>query len=204
MIIHNTSMKKFLPLAAVASLTIFGLGCNQTPAATTPVTGTNPTAPIVSDKPMNLLELKYDACQLVSKADAESILGGTVKDPLRNVSQTADGKTTVSDCTYSQPAAASADIKSIGTAGLLVRKAASQAEASQVFADAMAQSKNLSSVAPVKISGVGDQAYWAGGTLTQMNVLKGDAWYIINVRVPNGNEQAKALELAKLVMGKIK
>jgi hypothetical protein len=87
---------------------------------------------------------------------------------------------------------------------LLVRKASSQAEANQVFADAMAQSKNLSGVAPVKISGVGDQAYWAGGTLTQMNVLKGDAWYIMNVRVPNGNEQAKALELAKLVMGKIK
>jgi len=62
----------------------------------------------------------------------------------------------------------------------------------------------LSGVDAVAISNVGDQAYWSGGSLTQMNVLKGDAWYIINVRVPGGNEQQKALDLAKTVIGKIK
>jgi hypothetical protein len=154
---------------------------------------------------MQLLEMKYDACQLLTKADAEASLGGTVKDPLRNVSQTADGKTTVSDCTYSQPLpTGTTDITKIGTAGLLIRKAATQAEANQVFADAMKQSKSLSGVDAISINGVGDKAYWAGGSLTQMNVLKGDAWYIVNVHVPGGNEEQKALDLAKTIIGKIK
>jgi len=154
---------------------------------------------------MKLLELRYDACQLLTKAEVEAVLGGTVKDPLRNVSQTADGKITVSDCTYSQPLPpGTTDIRKIGTIGLLVRKATNQTEANKVFADAMAQSKGLSGVEPVKVNGVGDQAYWAGGSLTQMNVLKGDAWYIVNVRIPSGDEQAKALAVAKLIIGKIK
>ena len=188
-------MKKLFPFAAVAALAIFGAGCNKAPAS--------PKASTTAQ--MNLLELRYDACQLLLKADAELAVGGAVKDPLRNVSQTADGKITVSDCTYSQPLpAGSTDITKIGTAGLLVRKATNQSEAAKVFADAMAQSKGLSGVEPVKVNGVGDQAYWAGGSLTQMNVLKGDAWYIINVRIPSGDEQAKALALAKTIIGKIK
>jgi len=187
-------MKKYLPLLAAASLVVFGAGCNKTPA----------TTPSTSNQ-MNLLEMKYDACQLLTKADAEASLGGAVKDPLRNVSQTADGSVTVSDCTYSQPLpAGSTDITKIGTAGLLIRKAASQAEATKVFGDAKTQSKTLSGVDAITVANVGDQAYWSGGSLTQMNVLKGDAWYIINVRVPGGNEQQKALDLAKTVIGKIK
>ena len=190
-------MKKFLPFVAFASLAVFGAGCDKTkPASPSPVATTN--------QEMKLLELKYDACQLLTKTDVETSLGVTVKDPLRNVSQTADGQITVSDCTYSQPASANTDIKNIATAGLLVRKASNQTEANSVFADAMAQSKTLSGVAAVKITGVGDQAYWAGGSLTQMNVLKGDAWYIFNIQLPGGNAEAKALQLAKAVMSKIK
>ncbi|HVM91060.1 MAG TPA: hypothetical protein VMU11_04160 [Verrucomicrobiae bacterium] len=187
-------MKKILPFAAAATLAVFGMGCNPSPAP----------APSNNGGQMNLLEMKYDACQLLTKADAEATLHGTVKDPLRNVSQTADGKTTVSDCTYSQPLpAGSTDISKIGTAGLLIRKAASQAEADKVFTDAMNQSKTLSGVDAVAISNLGDRAYWAGGSLTQMNVLKGDAWYIVNVNLPGGNAEQAALDLAKTVIGKI-
>jgi hypothetical protein len=148
--------------------------------------------------------MKYDACLLLAKADAEATVGGAVKDPLRNVSQTDQGKISVSSCTYSQPLPSnSTDISKIGSAGLLVRKATNNAEAVKVFADAKAASKNMSGVEPVVIAGLGDQAYWSGGNLNQMNVLKGDAWYIVTLRIPSGDIQAKARELAKKIIEKI-
>ena len=127
-------MKKILPLIAVSALALFGAGCGNGNNVNEP--SPNPPGNTTGTERVNaLLEMRYDACQLLTKEDAQATVGGTVKDPLRNVSQTADGKITVSDCTYSQPLpAGSTDVKLVGTAGLLIRRAASQAEAAKVFA----------------------------------------------------------------------
>jgi hypothetical protein len=86
----------------------------------------------------------------------------------------------------------------------LVRKALDSVEAMRVYDEARAQSKGLSDVDPVDVQGLGDRAYWAGGSLTQMNVLKGDAWLIVNIQDTKSNTlQQQATEAVRRALDKM-
>lgn len=170
-------MKKLLPLVAVLALTGLGCGPAKSPAATGtgPVSVANgagaPTNPIVNKK--------YDSCVLFVKTDAEAVLGMKVSEPLHSGAATEDQATIVSTCSYSTVGETAADVKVVS---LLIRKATDVAEAVRVFDEARGLSKGLSGVDPIDVQNLGDRSYWAGGTLGQLNVLKGDAWLIINVQ----------------------
>ena len=75
---------------------------------------------------------KVDACALLTKTDAEALLGGTVKEP--TTTQNENGGTVVSQCHYSNEAGDK-------QVGLLARQAPSAAEAKQVFENARSAAK---------------------------------------------------------------
>ena len=50
------------------------------------------------------------------------------------------------------------------------------------------------------VTGLGDDGYWTGGNLRQLNLLKSDVWLIITASPGNGIDP---LEASKVVAGKI-
>lgn len=127
-------------------------------------------------------QAKINAAEFFVKADAEAVLGSPVGDPTVQ----GDGVTS-SNCTYVA--------SNFQGAGLFVRAHTTPT----IFDQAQAASKSVSNVDPVPIEGLGDKAYWAGGKLNQLNVLKGQYWLIISIFA--GGEQS--LDLARKAAEKI-
>jgi hypothetical protein len=78
--------------------------------------------------------------------------------------------------------------------GLFVRASTT----ARTFDEAQAASKSISGADPVPIEGLGEKAYWSGGKMNQLNVLKSGHWLIVTV--PMGGD--KSLDLAKLAAEK--
>jgi hypothetical protein len=127
---------------------------------------------------------KLDACLLLTKSDAESLMGEAAGAPTS--SQVGE---TVSRCGY---------ISNSGgrRVSVLARRASSRVEAAQIFQKAQNESKGLSGSDPQMVSGFGDAAFWAGGTLKQLNVLKGEMWLIISSNLGGGNDLLATSESA--------
>lgn len=134
---------------------------------------------------------KVDACTLLTKTDAEALLGGAVKEPTTTHNE--NGGTLVSQCHYSNEAGDK-------QVGLLARQAPSAAEAKQVFDSARRAAKGLSGVDPQTISSLGDDAYWTGGNLAQLNVLKNDLWLVISARQGKADRLAVTQDVANKVL----
>jgi hypothetical protein len=134
---------------------------------------------------------KVDACALLTKGDAESFLGESVGAPATTHTEAMGN--TVTQCRYN----ASSGNKRVG---LLLRQAATADEAAKIFRQARDTSKELSGAEPQVIDGLGESAYWTGGNLKQLNVLKGDAWMIITASSGNGTDP---LEASKNISRKI-
>jgi hypothetical protein len=131
------------------------------------------------------------ACALLAKEDAESLLGETVGAPTTTRNDAMGN--IVTQCRYSTATGSK-------RVGLLARQASSGEEAAQIFKKAQSESASLSGSEPQVISGLGDAAYWTGGSLKQLNVLKGEAWLIITAALGNGTDP---LEASKAVALKI-
>jgi hypothetical protein len=127
-------------------------------------------------------QTKINAAEFFTKADAEAVLGKPVNDPTIQ----GDGIYT-SNVSY-----IATDFTGIS---LYVRAGTSP----RTFEEAQAKSKSISDVDPVPVAGVGEKAYWAGGKLNQLNVLKNQNWLIISVFA--GGEQS--LDLTKKAAEKI-
>jgi hypothetical protein len=134
---------------------------------------------------------KLDACALLTKEDAESFLGEGVGAPATTHTEAMGN--TVTQCRYS----ASSGNKRVG---LLLRRASTADEAAKIFKQARDASKELSGAEPQVIDGLGESAYWTGGNLKQLNMLKGDAWLIVTARPGNGTDP---LEASKNISRKI-
>lgn len=180
-------MKKIhlLALAACAA-SLMAAGCgqsNQTAQTTEKATPTSATENAVqpTDAPQ--------ACKYLDADIAKKYLGGELKDPEQN-----DTAGTVSTCVRMND--------KIDGLVLLVRRSANGVEAATVNAGAIAESKGLSGVDPVMVTGLGDKAYWAGGKLNQMNVFKGRDWLILNGMMA-GFDKDKAVEIMKDVLAKM-
>lgn len=176
-------------------LTVMGAGCWTTSEAPERKTDTGPAvAPVV-------IENRYNGCVLLTKADAEAILGQAVHEPLHNGAKSEDGQTIVSSCNYATDGETENEVKVVS---LLVRKAATAEEALRVYEETRGLSVGLSGTEPSDVEGLGDRAYWTGGTLTQMNVLKGELWLIVNVRdLQSTNLRTQATEAAKRAVARI-
>jgi hypothetical protein len=127
---------------------------------------------------------KLDACLLLTKSDAEELMGEAASSPTSShVGET------VSRCGYMSQSGSK-------RVSLLVRQASSHNEAVQIFQKAQNKSKGLSGSDPQAVPGLGDAAFWAGGTLKQLNVLKGDAWLIVSAHFGSDNDPLAAGESA--------
>jgi hypothetical protein len=134
---------------------------------------------------------KFDACALLTKVDVESFLGEPVGTPA--TTHTEAMGSTVTQCRYSVPSGNK-------RVGLILRHAATADEAAKIFRQARDASKELSGADPQVIDGLGESAYWTGGNLKQLNVLKGAAWLIITTNSGSGSDP---LEASKSVSRKI-
>lgn len=128
---------------------------------------------------------KFNACALLTKEDVESFLAEPVGTPA--TTQTEAVGNTVTQCRYSTPSGNK-------RVGLLLRQASNVDEAAKIFKQARDTAKELSGADPQVIAGLGDSAYWTGGNLKQLNVLKGDAWLIITANAGNGTDPLEASE----------
>jgi len=126
------------------------------------------------------------ACTLLTQEEAAAILGEPVEKPTNS-----NTGGTVSNCNWMT--------SSFHMVGILVRLASSREEAETVRQQAHQQSKSLSGVDPQDITGIGENAYWAGGNINQLNVFKGNYWLIITASKGNTSEN---LALAKAVAEK--
>jgi hypothetical protein len=108
------------------------------------------------------------ACSLLSEAEVAGILGEAILE----TKDTASGNT-LSNCTWLTT--------SFHSLGILVRAGSSGSESQTIFEQALNSSKSISGADPENIEMMGERAYWAGGTLNQLNVLKGNYWIIVSV-----------------------
>ena len=113
------------------------------------------------------------ACAALSQADAVSVLGGDVTVTTGPEATQPDGSLYVSNCAFSSDEARSANV--------LIRQAADAGSIKRQFADARAAVPGIYSVAPQDVPGLGDAAFWVGGSASQLNVLKGGRWVTIIV-----------------------
>jgi len=169
---------------ALGILALGLVGCSkkenqpQGSAASSTPKGSKATVPAAPAAPQG----KLNAAEFFTKADAEAVLGK----PVGNASAQGDGVYT-STCSY-----IASDFSGIS---LLVRASMTP----EAFDQAQAASKSISGVDPVPVTGVGEKAYWAGGKLNQLNVLKNQKWLIITVTA--GGE--RSLDLTKKAAEKI-
>lgn len=183
------SLKRSSVFGMCLILSVMGAGCwTKTDAPERNTETESASAPIVIDD-------RYNGCLLLTKADAEAVLGASVLEPLYNAAMSEDGLTIVSSCNYATAGESENEVKVVS---LLARKAASSDEALRVYEETRAQSSAISGAEPEDVEGLGDRAYWAGGSLTQMNVLKGEVWLIVNVRDMQSNDlRTQATEAAR-------
>jgi hypothetical protein len=133
------------------------------------------------------------ACELLTRTDAEELLGGPVKAPVTSI--TADIGVVSSRCGY-----ISESERPVKVVTLLAKRWQNPADARTAYERAHALSQSISGQVPESVAGLGDRAYWAGGTVDQLNVLAGDTWLVISGTAGPGLDQ---LAPAKLAAAKI-
>ncbi len=129
------------------------------------------------------------ACELLAGDDAEQLLGGAVKAPVTSV--TAEIGVLSSRCGY-----VSVSTTPVKVVTLLARKYQQPAEARNAFEHAHALAQTVSGQIPETVPGLGDRAYWAGGTVNQLNVLAGDTWLVISGTAGPGLDELGPAKLA--------
>jgi hypothetical protein len=137
-----------------------------------------------------------DACGLITAADAQAVLGGPVKAPENPVS--GEGNAVVTSCKYRAEAA---DLNNIT---LIVRRLDTPASGKQDFDQFKKDTEPKLNVTPVDVSGIGDAAFWIGGSLNQLAVLKGRDQLLISVNNPQGaTEQEASQTLAAKALSRL-
>jgi hypothetical protein len=130
-----------------------------------------------------------DATQILTQADAEAILGEKVEVDAK------PGNPFESHCNYYTA--------KMSGLGLLIKRSGDANTAQYVFQQAQSASKEISKADPQPVSGLGEQAYWAGGQLNQLNVREGNDWLIFTAfalddKALDYTKQAATKALARL------
>lgn len=109
------------------------------------------------------------ACELLTKDDAEEVLGAPVGAPITRL-EPSQGQV-FSRCAY-----IAQGVKPSRVLRLEVRTWQDAGEAKHAFERAHTLAQSVSGQAPQTISGLGTRAFWDGGTVSQLNVLAGPLW----------------------------
>ncbi len=169
------------------------------------LTGCGEARPVKPDQttgkpqPQAKNEQPAEACALFTQAMATDVLDEAVPPSESKTMHSDEFGSTVTSCSYTT---SSTDPKKIRTVTLLIRYAKDEAESKTVFEGAKAQSKDLSSVDPEVMANIGDEAYWTGGTLNQLNIRMGNGWFIISSYLRGGDQKAMAQNIAKQLFTK--
>jgi hypothetical protein len=154
--------------ALLAALAFTGCGRPASPEGRAPVPAAAATPGTASP---------IDACALIPQADAEALLGGPVAPPTTNA-----GEPAVSQCAYASPT-------SHRYLTLLVRRSLTTAEAAAAYDRARSEARALTGGDPLDVSGIGERAYWTGGTFRQLNVLQKNVWLIVSADLGDGRDR---------------
>jgi hypothetical protein len=146
------------------------------PVAANPNPASAPVAPVAQGA-------LVDACKLLPQEAAEAVVG-----PLISVPKTSFGDQR-SSCAYMGK-----NYTSVIT--LVIRSGVTNAD----FDTDFQASKGLSGVDPVTIDGLGDKAYWFGGTLNELNILKGGNWIMVLAMGVEGDLQSIDKGIAEKVL----
>jgi hypothetical protein len=161
-----------LAAAALAALAMFGAtACRRHAAPPAPrgLHGLRRPAPLSVEAP----PLTNRACELLTKSDAEDLLGGALATPVTSIVQ--DIGVVTSRCGYIAKGGSTVKVVT-----LLAKTWQNPADARYAFEHAHALSQSVSGQAPETIAGLGNRAYWAGGTASQLNVLSGATWMVFS------------------------
>lgn len=113
------------------------------------------------------------ACGLLDRSEASSVLGGEVKVTRGPEVTRPAGDVSVSNCGFASDQAR--------TVNLLLRRSADASALAQEFAAARAAARDLYGVGPSDVPGLGEAAFWIGGTVNQLELLKGGSWITVMV-----------------------
>lgn len=137
------------------------------------------------------------ACQAFTLADAKAVLGsGAAAGSGNGLSDSASGDVAVSTCSYSgAPGLTAQDTRTITLLSRSAKSAAGAASNKSVFGKDKPVGKQ-------DVSGVGDAAFW-DSTLSQLDVLKGNNWYIIG-NMSGTHADSGSYDVSKAVYDRIK
>jgi hypothetical protein len=142
---------------------------------------------------------KVDPCALLTKADAEKIEAKPVKDATHPItaSQTFD----VSSCAYQIDGGSALDKASL-IVTVPVPPDVKTAKTSYDTGKNTAQSNWNAS--PLDVPGVGDAAYWVGGSGNNITVIKGSYVFTLTASTQKGDAPtATIIDLAKTVVSRL-
>lgn len=171
----------------LCALALLAAGCHKEarpPGRAAPAPGTGSAAggsgpaPAAARRPPENL-----ACKLLTRDDAEALLGGPVQEPPVTGS-TADIGVESWRCGYISVAQKPAKVVT-----LLDQHWQDPAAARKAYEHAHAISQSISGQMPENVPGLGDRAYWAGGSVNQLHVLAGSDWLVISVTAAPGFDQ---------------
>jgi hypothetical protein len=120
------------------------------------------------------------ACQLLTRDDAEAllgepVLGAPVTSAMADIGVVSWRCGYISETRKPQDPASSTKVVT-----LLVKHWQERAEARSAYEHAHALSQSISGQVPETVDGLGERAYWAGGKVNQLNVLAGNDWLVIS------------------------
>lgn len=167
----------FLSLALAASTTALVAGCGPTSDSKL---GKSAAPPL----------RQVDACTLFTAADAQAVLAEEEVVEMSSFLSEGQGKKDPSQCGYNAGSDPSKVVR------IEVRRAAS----SEAIQSAFDSTRSLlAGSAPQDVPGLGDGAFWVGGTLDQLHVRKGAAQLIVTSQPGEGKDP---LTVAKSIAGK--
>ncbi len=138
---------------------------------------------------------ELNACKLLTMEEASAVIG---EELLKKYSGAKLGNIIVTSCTYT----VSSTIMTTATSSVrfILQEFNTVEEAQRNYDAAREQSQDLSGTAPEEVTGLGESAYWSGGTLNHLGVHAGKRWYQLQVNgLPDPKTKAEALLKAALL-----
>jgi hypothetical protein len=174
-----------LALAATVALAVALAGCGPSSGASQAAApGPAPRAPHA-----------VEACALLTAADAQAALGEQEVVEMTSFLSEAQKQKDPAQCGYNAGSDPSKIVR------LEVRRAASPDAASSAFDSTRGL---LAGSAPQDVPGLGDAAFWVGGSLAQLHVRKGATQLIITSQPGEGKDPlAAAKTLAGQALGRL-
>jgi hypothetical protein len=192
---NSRSLALALGLCSLLLPAIAAAGCRGRQQPQQPRAGAAPPA-TGAPAGRGALPQENPACQLLTRDDAEALLGGPVLDP-PVTSRMADIGVVSWRCGYISVAKNPTKVVT-----LLANRWQEPGGVRRAFEHAHALSQTISGQVPENVDGLGERAYWAGGKVNQLNVLRGRDWLVISGTAGSGlDQQAPAKAAAVKILG---